>query len=389
MILKPYFFALLATLTCYAQPVSAQIPSKSPAALSEQKVLDSKSFAAAKENAYLAFPALTETRGGDILISYKRGRRHSQDNGAPLEIVRFDPIQNRVKSRQILGSDPQLIYQMGEWIRFPSGRIGSFVDMQKIAKDKGQNRHHRVGVYYAVSDDEGKTFTEMKPWGPIDGVEYGYVFDAVESSEKTYVLAMTFPELSARNSMFDDQGKRIYGTVAVLSYDEEKDVWSHIRDLNQAFGDILINESCLIESGDGFLVGTRGYDGKFRLHRVDRNFQEQKSNDLTTQYAEFESHLGRPRFIRKDGDLYLLGRNFINGKMELALFRIDEESLTVEQRVRLDPASDEKITDGYYAMHYFLKRDGEELFNVITYRRSDKSSHPDLIRLEFAWNDVR
>ncbi|MFI4873772.1 MAG: sialidase family protein [Blastopirellula sp. JB062] len=367
----------------------AQIPSKAAAPHAEQILLDSKSFVANDENAYLAFPTLIKTDDGDVLISYKRGRTHAQDSGAPLEMIRFDPIGNQIVSRQFLGSDPQLIFQMGEWIRFPSGRIGNFVDMQKMVPDRGKKQHHRIGVYYAVSDDEGKTFTTMRPLDAVDGVDYGYVFDAVESDGKTYVLAMTFPELTERRSKFDEQGKRIYGTVAALAYDEKNDAWSHVRDLNQAFGDIRINESCLIQSGDRFLVGTRGYDNQFRLHLVDKKFQPIKSNNLTAQYEEIGSHIGRPRFFRKEGQLYLLGRNAYRGKMELALFRLNEAALSVEQRVRLDPEGDAKIVDGYYAMHYFQPRGDRDALNVITYRRKDNTRHPDLIRLEFDWNDVR
>jgi len=367
----------------------AQIPVQVVTPTAEQVVLDADSFVNAGEMAYLAFPALIAGDQDEVLISYKRGRSHANDAGALLEVVRFNTADNRIESREAIGGEPELIFQMGEWARFPSGTLANFVDVQQVVKDRGRSQNHRTGVQFAVSRDNGKTFFKMQLLPAIDGKEYGYVFDCLPVADRLYVLAMTFPEQTERKTKFSEDGKRIFGTVVALVYDEQDDKWSHVRDLNQEFGNININESCLIADGEGFIVATRGYDNKARLHRVDQEFRELQSFDLTASTKEIESHVGRPRLFEKDGRLYLLGRSFRHGKMELALFRINKKTLAAEQGAILDPLSDSTITDGYYAMHYFRNNGDAERFNVVTYRRTNKQKHPDIIRLEFNWSDVR
>lgn len=367
----------------------AQIPIQVVTPTAEQVILDADSFADAGEMAYLAFPAMIAGDRDEVLISYKRGRAHANDAGALLEVVRFNTAENRIESREAIGGEPKLIFQMGEWARFPSGTLANFVDVQQVVKDRGRSQNHRTGVQFAVSRDNGKSFSKMTLLPAIDGREYGYVFDCLPSGERLYVLAMTFPEQTEKKSKFSDDGKRIFGTVVALVYNEQEDKWSHLRDLNQEFGNININESCLIADGEGFIVATRGYDGKARLHRVDREFRELQSFDLTSNTKEIESHVGRPRLFEKDGQIYLLGRSFRNRKMELALFRLNKKTLAAEKGAILDPLSGPPITDGYYAMHYFRNDGNEERFNVVTYRRTNEQKNPDIVRLEFNWSDVR
>jgi hypothetical protein len=76
--------------------------------------------------------------------------------------------------------------------------------------------------------------------------------------------------------------------------------------------------------------------------------------------------------------------------MELALFRVNAESFEIERCVILDPVVEgTAIADGYYAAPYFQETDGGTLFNVVTYRREQGRSNPDIVRLEFAWDEVR
>ena len=79
-----------------------------------------------------------------------------------------------------------------------------------------RNRHHRTGVERCKSDDRGQTFGPMERLGPVDGVEYGYIFEAIISNGRVYMLAMSFPEMTERKSVFDEAGTRIFGEVSVL-----------------------------------------------------------------------------------------------------------------------------------------------------------------------------
>ncbi len=379
---------LLITSTCPA--ISAEIEPERPNYKREQMLLDSAEFVKKDEMPYLAFPALIRINKQEVLISYKRGRSHALDNGAVTEVIRFNTITNKIVSRQIIGGESDQIYQMGEWIAFPNGSIGNFVDVQQGVMDKGKTRHHRIGIRRAGSGDGGKTFTPMKRVGSVDGVEYGYIFEGIIKNERVYMLAMSFPELAAGKSSVDEKGNRIYGEVSIIASSDNGSSWEHIRNLSHEFGGININESSLIADGDGFIVTTRGYDSKERIHRVDKDFRLIEERNLTEEYAVIARHIGRPRLFSRDGNLYMLGRNHTaKGPMELALFRIDSKSLAIERFVVLGPEKGVKLNDGYYGVPYFQEKDGKTMFNVITYRRPGGNPNADLIRLEFLWDEVR
>ncbi len=372
-----------ATAAVYADPKPER-----PAYKHEQVILNPDQFTNDKQMAYLAFPAVLQLSPQELLISYKRGRSHASDPGAVLEMIRFNTETAQVTQRKIIGEQQPLIFQMGEWVQFPQGRIGNFVDVQKVVK--ARKRNHRTGVYWTMSDDGGKTFSPMQKLGPIDGVEYGYIFESAVVGDTVYMLAMDFPELTARKSAYDEQGKRIYGQVSVISSDDQGQSWKHVRNLSREFGDLNLNESSMIVDGDGFLIATRGYDNRVRLHRVDRDFKLIKQRDLTTDCKTIASHIGRPRLFIRNERLYLLGRNARGGPMELALFRIDPDTFDVERHVVLDPAPGITMKDGYYAVPYFQQKNDQTLFNVITYRMSSgNQKNPELVRLEFLWNEVR
>jgi hypothetical protein len=158
----------------------------------------------------------------------------------------------------------------------------------------------------------------------------------------------------------------------------------------------------------GYLVTTRAYGDSQRLYRTDAQFRKIAEVDLSAANPFMESHVGRPRLFARDGGVYLLGRNWRTatpggnrqelagtgrlvggpGWMELALFRIDPATLRVTRWVILDNAERAKVTDGYYAVPYFQQRAERTWLNVITYRGVD-GAHPDIIRLEVDWNEVR
>ena len=370
---------------------AAELERVVPQNKSEQTLVDSAALAAAGEPAYLAFPTLVRLDEREILVSYKRGRAHALDTGAQLEVLRFDIRAKEVASQKFSVGEDGKIYQMGEWIEFPSGRIGLFADVQQVVPDGKRNRHHRTGATWCVSDDRGRTFGDIRPMGAVDGVEYGYIFEGLISRGKTFMLAMAFPELTERKSFFDEDGKRVYGQVSVLVSADEGASWKHVRNLSREFGGIDINESSLVAQGDGFIVATRGYDGKARLHAVDQDFRFRKQRDLTSDHSAIGGVIGRPRLFWKDDALYLMGRNHPpkRGSMELALLRIDPESLAAERYVVLDPDEGTRVGDSYYAVPYFRDEGDTAFLNVITYRQLPGRRQPDIVRLEFPWSQIR
>ncbi|HWL07289.1 MAG TPA: sialidase family protein [Planctomicrobium sp.] len=353
-------------------------------------ILAAEEFQQRKEMAYISFPAVVPVNESTLLISYKRGRSHASDPGAPLEVIRFNTTSNQVEWRGIIGQDSKRIYQMGEWIRFPNGRLGNFVDVQHVVTGKNPKKNQRTGLEWTFTDDNGQSFSPMKKLGLVDGVEYGYVFEGATQGDTVYVLAMDFPELPPVEDLLDKRGKRVFGNVSVIATSDNGTTWRFIKNLNQEFGGIKINESSLIPLKEGFLVATRGYDSQIRLHQVDKDFNVLQERNLTSDYPFIESHVGRPRLYSRDDHVYLIGRNHRNKSMELANFRLNLESLSIERMVVLDPDQQtQPVIDGYYAVPYFQESAGKTRFNVITYRRFKDATNPDLIRLEFDWDEVK
>lgn len=181
--------------------------------------------------------------------------------------------------------------------------------------------------------------------------------------------------------------------------------WKRIRSLTREFGNVPINESAVIAFGDGFLVTTRGYDNRERLHVTDAQFHVLRQADLTATYPFIASHVGRPRLFARDGKVYLMGRNStrvalpptaeakkgepaFRPAMQLCLFRLDASGVGVESYSILDNADNKNVTDGYYAMGYFRGTGTDTRFHVITYKALDRQP-PSILHLEYNWDDVR
>ena len=327
---------------------------------------------------YLAFPALLETRPDEVLIAYKRGWSHGADKEATVEMLRFDPTRNVITQRGVVAQEPGIIEQMGEWVRFPNGNIGVYFDVQAKGDD---GRAYRAGMRENRSTDGGRTFQGVRRSAMVDGVEYGYPFDFVVEGRTTYMLVMAF-------------GYRPGGrwSVDVIRSDDNGGSWHFVRNLSQEFGGHPINESAFMRYKDGFLVTTRGYDSHERLYRTDATFHKLAEADLTEANSFIESQIGRPRLFARDGGVYLIGRNTRTtpegNPMELALFRLDPEALAITRWVILDNAERAKVTDGYYAVPYFHTIGDRTMLEVITYKALN-GKHPDILRLEYDWGEVR
>ena len=331
---------------------------------------------------YLAFPALLD-RGEEILVSYKRARSHAQDPGAALDLVRLDPISGRAAGRRALAQLDGHIMQMGEWVRFPNGDIANYIDAQVPGSPTT-----RAGLRVVRSTDGGTNFGALERVGVIDGVEYGYAFDAITEGKTTWMLVMTFANLPGGKHA--PPARVPAGSVDVIRTEDNGRTWRFVRNLSREFGDVPINESAFIRSGDGFLVTSRGYDNRERLHLTDGAFRLRRQTDLTAKHGFMTRHVGRPRLFARDGQVYLLGRNVSEkGKpMQLGLFRLDLASLGVASYATLDNAECADVGDGYYAMVYFRGEGANTRLHVITYK-SLRLQPPDLIRLSFHWDEVK
>ena len=329
---------------------------------------------------YLAFPTLVAGGPNEVLISFKRGFKHGGDKESLIEVIGFDTAKNLVRSRQVVARDPGFIHQMAEWVRFPNGDLAVYMDVQTLGAD---GRNYRAGMRENRSLDGGRTFVGLKKSPLVGGREYGYPFDFIVEGDTTYMLVMAFGYRP---------GER--WSVDVLKSTDNGGSWTFVRNLAEEFG-IPQTESAFIRHGDGFIVATVGYDQNLmgRLHATDGNFKVRHQVELTRKYPFIERSIGRPRLFKRDGNLYLLGRNWRTtephgSKMELALLKIDPATLAVTQWAMLDNSERASVTDGYYAVPYFTEVDGSTRFNLITYKGVN-GLPPQIIRLEYLWNEIR
>lgn len=373
---------LLRFIFCVAPLASAlvAVPERVPQHKESTVILAS---AEAADWRYLAFPALL-VHEQEILVSFKRARSHAQDPGAALDLVRLDPDSGRVRQHATLAQLEGHIMQMGEWVRFPNGDIANYIDAQVPGSVTT-----RAGLRFVRSTDGGKTFGAIERVGAVDGVEYGYPFDSVSEGKTTWMVVMTFANLPGGKPA--PHARPPAGSVDMIRSDDNGRTWHFVRNLSHEFGDVPINETAFIRHGNGFLVTTRSYDNRERLHVTDDTFKVLRQTDLTAAYPEIMvSHVGRPRLIVRDAQIYLLGRNV--GKkdtpMQLTLFRLDPANLAVTSFAVLDNAERANVTDGYYAMTWFRGSGAGTTLHVVTYKGRDKQP-PDLVHLAFRWDEVK
>jgi hypothetical protein len=370
-------FAIAFAANALAAPATAP---RLPKPLHEHVLVSSKA-PANRDAPYLAFPAALDL-GTELLISYKHGRSHGSDPSADLDLVRYNPTSGKTSAPQVIAHLGDRIMQMGEWVRFDNGDIASYIDVQR------NEAPARVGMRGVRSTDGGRTFGALERVGVIDGVEYGYPFDAITKGKDTWMLVMTFSNLTGGVSTHTPA--RYAGSVDVIHTQDNGRTWHRVRNLTSEFGNIPINESAFIALGDGFLVTTRGYDNHERMHITDAQFHLISESDLTAKYPFIRSHVGRPRLFARDGHMYLLGRNVLTTgqPMTLCVFRLDPTALGVESYAILDNADEKNVTDGYYAVGVFRGSGADTRFHVITYKAFNKEP-PSIIALEYRWEDVK
>jgi hypothetical protein len=329
---------------------------------------------------YLAFPAVLDL-GSEALVSFKRGKSHAADAGSVQDLMRIEKATGKVLSSGMLATVDNEIMQMGEWVRFGNGDVANYIDAQAAQGSL------RTGLAVVRSNDGAKTFGPVQRAGVIDGVEYGYAFDSITRGQTTWMPVMTFANLTGGKLVHKTKSQP--GSVDVIRSDDNGLTWRFVRSITNELGGAPINESALMAHGDGFIVTARGYDNREWLLRTDAAFKLIAKTDLNAANEAITSHIGRPRLFQRDGGFYLLGRNWIEkGVMQLALFKFDPQTLAITRHVVLDNAEKKPVTDGYYAQPYWTEQQGRTGFHVVTYK-SGAQKVPEIIRLEFDWEEVR
>lgn len=374
---------------------AAEVKQLTPAHRAERVLVSTDPL---QERHYLAFPDLLDL-GDEVLVSFKRGTAHGSDaKGAVTDSLRIDKRTDRVVSSQIIADYGDKIMQMGEWVRFPNGDIGNYIDAQKSTAPA------RIGLLGTRSTDGGRTFSPVARVGVIDGVEYGYPFEFVVEGTTTWMLVMSFSNLQGGYSVHPPRPQA--GQVSVVRSEDSGRTWTFVRNLSREFGEIPINESSFVRYGDGFLVVTRGYDNRARVHATDNEFKVRHQVNLTETYSFIQSYVGRPRLFTRDGQVYLMGRNWTGsppaatgplGKdgvpnfpaaMKLCLFRLNPATLEVSSYAILDNVEGANVTDGYYPVPYFREKDGATYLRVIDYKATDRKP-PQIMEFEYLWNEIR
>ncbi len=356
------------------------------------------------ERRYLAFPIVTRIGPEELLIGFKRGFAHAHDKEADFDLIRFNPVTERLLPHRTSLHRDNVNLQNGEFVRCGNGDIACYIDAQSPQREKGSSSATRLGLIEFRSSDGGRTFKDMGKMGLVDGVEYGYVFDAITENNTTWMLAMTFANLPGGKPVTPKNAKA--GWVAVLHSDDFGKSWRYVKNLSNEFKSPL-NESAFVRYRDGFLFVCRPYATQQPLFVTDGQFNLVRTTDWVAQYPFVATCIGRPRVFERDGQYYVLGRNTYkpgaappplgrldsikattSNRMKLSLLRFDPETLAVIKHVILDNAENQNVTDGYYAVPWWATRAGKTHFNIVTYKRIGNRS-PDIVRMEYDWDEVK
>ena len=351
---------------------------------------------------YLAFPVTLRLSDTELLVGYKRGFSHAFDREADFDLLWIDPVAQRVRRQLPALHRDNVILQNGEFVRFGNGDISCYIDVQKPGRDPDSNEATRLGLVEFRSVDGGKTFRDLGPVGLIDGVEYGYAFEAITEEDTTWMLAMTFANLPGGRASVPSRPKA--GAVVVLRTDNHGKTWRMAKALTQAF-QAPLNESSFMRYKDGFIFVCRPYADAQPVLVTDGDFNVRRRIDLVREHDFVAKGIGRPRVFSRDGRFYILGRNTFKPRAgapkplvgagsdgveraRLGLLRFDPETLAVDKHVILDNAENQRVVSAYYATPYWQTRKGRSYLNVVTYKQMF-GRMPEIVRFEYEWDEVK
>jgi hypothetical protein len=351
---------------------------------------------------YLAFPITVRLSEDEILVGYKRGFAHAFGREADFDLLRLNPVSERVRRQTPSLHRAGLNLQNGEFVRFANGDIACFVDVQKPGRERDSDEATRLGLIEFRSRDNGNTFEDRGRVGAIDGVEYGYAFDAITEGATTWMLVMTFANLPGGRSVVPSRPKA--GDVAVLRTDDNGNSWRRVKNLTETFQSPL-NESAFMRYEDGFIFVCRPYADAQPLIVTDGDFNVRRRVNLVQKYDFIGKGMGRPRVFMREGRYYILARNTFKddstapgrraaipdqvvNRVKLGLFRFDPETLVIDRHVILDNAENQRVASAYYATPYWVTKKGRSYFNVVTYKQIT-GRMPDIVRFEYEWDEVK
>lgn len=367
----------------HASPSAPRVPAyKTTELLLDAEVRDG-------QTRYPAFPALLPLGQNRVLVTYKDGRGHANDPGAEIGTFELDLVTGMRRQGPRMTPPEPLLFQCAEPVRLADGRVALFIDTQRIGPEP---RHYRAPMRWAWSSDGGKTFSAPAIFPEVDGVGYGYPQEGLTVGNTTYIMIMSFGYLAGGRWSMD-----------ILRTDDAGANWTRVRNLAQELGLPGFAEGTLLQQGDGFLVASRSYDQRTRLHELDREFKLRRQVELTGNSPWINSYVGRPRLFRYEGQTYLIGRNWTQphaisaGRtadnplgfpraQQLCLFRLDPATLLPEACWILDNAEGAPVSDGYYAVVHTTGPATERRLHVLTYKGVGGVA-PQLLRLEYRWSD--
>jgi hypothetical protein len=394
-------FSILIVLAPLARAAAPAVPLLVPYHQYTQTLVAAQDM---EKQRYLAFPVMTRLGPEELLIGYKRGYGHAFDKEADFDLIRFNPVTERLSGARASLHRDKVDLQNGEFVRFGNGDIACYIDAQAPEKETGDAEATRMGLVEFRSTDGGKTFKDMGKMGRADGVEYGYAFDHITEGTTTWMLAMTFANLPGGTPAAPPRKKA--GAVAVLRTDDHGKTWHLAKNLNDTFK-VPLNESAFCRYKDGFIFVCRPYVSAQPVVVTDGEFNVRQQADWLARYDFIGQGLGRPRVFERDGNFYVLARNTFkpgtappppgregstklaaSNRMKLALFRFDPATLAITKHVILDNAENQNVISAYYAMPWWQKRGAKTYFNLVTYKQLN-GRMPDILRMEFDWEEVK
>ena len=330
---------------------------------------------------YIKAPHLIVLRDGTVLVGHKRGTKHNQEPIADWEVRTLNKESLAFTNCTRFPSPQGASFQNGEFIEYSNGDIEIFLDRQRC------NELLKKGLVRWRSVDGGASWKPMGELGNIGGKVYAYAFQGFDLAKMNALVATTHRIPESNSSQVD-----------ILITDDNGLSWHRHCSLTERLGDgDILNESWIIPYDADYIVVCRCLDQEVRIYRLNKEFELLRKRNLTREVEAIPAYLGRPVLINKDGEVYLMGRNFgaplPNGRRRacLGLLRINPDTLLPESNTILDNWENREVQDGYYARPFWRKNGDRLRFEVITYRlfKSDKDRPgPDLLLFDYDWNEI-